>query len=59
MRERDIFLALLELPDRKARAAFLDQVCGEDTALRAGVESLLWTRESGNGFLASPLVAPL
>ena len=33
MTERDIFLALLDLPDTEARAAFLDKTCGGDSAL--------------------------
>ena len=30
MTEREIFLAVLDLPDAAARAAYLDRVCGGD-----------------------------
>ena len=41
MTERDIFLAVLDLPDAKAKTAYLDAACGGDVALRARVEALL------------------
>ncbi len=43
--EDTIFLRALDLP-HAARAAFLDEACGEDAALRARVERLLAAREA-------------
>jgi formylglycine-generating enzyme required for sulfatase activity/serine/threonine protein kinase len=56
MTERDIFLALLDLPDPAARAAFLDRACGGDGALRARVEALLRSHDEAGSFLGSPAV---
>jgi tetratricopeptide (TPR) repeat protein/tRNA A-37 threonylcarbamoyl transferase component Bud32 len=58
MTERDIFLAVLDLPDQEARAAYLDRVCGTDPALRAKVEALLRSHEAAASFLDQPAVAP-
>jgi formylglycine-generating enzyme required for sulfatase activity len=58
MTERDVFLALLDLPDPAARAAFLERACGADSALRARVEALLRSHETAGSFLGSPAVAP-
>jgi serine/threonine protein kinase len=58
MTERDIFLALLDLPDPAARASYLDQACGDDPALRARVESLLRSHADAGSFLGRPAVAP-
>jgi formylglycine-generating enzyme required for sulfatase activity len=58
MTERDIFLALLDLPDTEARAAFLDKACGGDGALRSRVESLLRAHDNAGSFLGNPAVAP-
>jgi formylglycine-generating enzyme required for sulfatase activity len=58
MTERDIFLALLDLPDPEARAARLQQACGGDPALRARVEALVRSHDRAGSFLASPAVAP-
>jgi formylglycine-generating enzyme required for sulfatase activity len=57
MTERDIFLALLDLPDPAARAAYLDRACGGDAALRARVEGLIRSHEAAGSFLATPAVA--
>ena len=35
MSERDIFLALLDLPDAAARTAYLDDACRGDATQRA------------------------
>jgi serine/threonine protein kinase len=58
MTERDIFLALLDLPDPAARAAYLDGACGGDNALRARVEALLQAHDTAGSFLEIPAVAP-
>src|SRR5437660_3852008 len=57
MTERDIFLAVLDLPDPKARAAYLDAACAGDAARRARVEALLRSHEAAGSFLAEPAVA--
>ncbi len=57
MTERDIFLAVLDLPDPAARAAYLDAACGGDAARRARVEGLLRSHEAAGSFLAAPAVA--
>jgi serine/threonine protein kinase len=59
MTERDIFLALLDLPDPAARASYLDRACEGDAELRARVEALLRSHESAGSFLGDPAVAPL
>jgi serine/threonine protein kinase len=57
MSERDIFLAVLDLHDPAARAAYLDRACGGDAALRARVEALLRSHDTAGNFLSSPAVA--
>src|SRR5262245_9060780 len=54
MSERDIFLALLDLPDPAARAAYLDEVCGGDLGRRARVKALLRSHDMAGGFLDKP-----
>jgi tetratricopeptide (TPR) repeat protein len=46
-RAKDLFLAALDRPP-EARAAYLREVCGGDTALRSEVESLLQFHEAAN-----------
>src|SRR5262249_26985759 len=58
MTERDIFLALLDLPDEAAKAAYLDRACGGNAALRARVEALIRSHENAGSFLGKPAVAP-
>jgi hypothetical protein len=58
MTERDIFLALVDLSDPVAQAAYLDTACAGSAALRAGVEALLRSHENAGIFLAHPAVAP-
>lgn len=53
-RIKAIFLEAAELPDESARAAYLDQACGGDAALRARVEALLRSHDSAGGFLGTP-----
>ena len=52
-REAALFDAAMELPP-EPRAAYLDQSCGGDTALRQRMESLLKADESRCDFLDSP-----
>ena len=59
MTERDIFLALLDLPDPADRTDYLDEVCGGNSVLRARVESLLRLHETAGSFLDVPAVAPV
>src|SRR5262245_5627046 len=58
MTEREIFLAVLDLPDPAARAAYLDGACGRDAALRDRGEALLRSHEPVGSFLGKPAVAP-
>jgi WD40 repeat protein/serine/threonine protein kinase len=58
MSEREIFIAALNQPDAAQRAAFLEQVCGADDALRARVEDLLREQEQLGSFLERPAGGP-
>ena len=58
MTEREIFLAVLDLPDAAARAEYLDGVCSGDPARRARIESLLLSHDTADSFLDSPAVMP-
>lgn len=53
----DLFDRAVELP-REGRAAFLEEACGEDAALRGEVEALLRAHDSAGQFLAEPTVLP-
>src|SRR5438552_3634845 len=48
---KSVFGRALELPDPAARAAFLAEACGGNTALRAEVEGLLNALDRAGGFL--------
>ncbi len=52
----DIYHAALEV-DREERAAFLDQACAGDEALRREVESLITSHEQSSDFIAAPALA--
>ncbi|MFL6196241.1 MAG: tetratricopeptide repeat protein [Thermoanaerobaculia bacterium] len=56
-RWREIDRLFAEALDRRVseRAAFLDEACGGDAALRAEVEALLAADESSGGFLDQPV----
>src|SRR5262249_38079898 len=54
MTERTIFMAALEIADPAERAAYLEQACGGDAALRHQVETLLAAHEREGGFLDVP-----
>src|SRR5262245_57569356 len=54
MNERALFFEALDLQDAAERAAFLDQACGGDAALRQRVEALLRCHANAGDFLARP-----
>ena len=54
MSERSIFLAALELTQPSERAAYLDQNCGTDSALRRRVEDLLAAHTASGSFMDQP-----
>src|SRR5262245_16327224 len=54
----DLFLRAAEIEAPADRRVFLDQQCGDDTVLRAQVESLLATSEKVGSFLDRPAVQP-
>src|SRR5262245_17946139 len=56
MTERTIFMAALEIADPAERAAYLEQACGGDAALRHQVETLLAAHEREGEFLDVPAV---
>jgi hypothetical protein len=58
MSEQTIFLVALD-KDLAERAAFLDEACGGDAALRRGVETLLRLHAETNAFLNVPTVEQL
>src|SRR5947209_7274759 len=49
---RQIFLAATEKPTPQERAAFLDEACAGDTALRQRVEALLRAHDEPGAFLS-------
>ncbi|MCA9177480.1 MAG: tetratricopeptide repeat protein [Planctomycetales bacterium] len=49
-----IFLAALELPVSKERAAYVTEACGADARLFARVQALLEAHEQGGSFLEKP-----
>jgi WD40 repeat protein/serine/threonine protein kinase len=50
-----IFLEVVEKPTAEERAAYLDDVCRDNDALRADLESLLRAHERSGGFLETPI----
>ncbi|MEQ8854006.1 protein kinase [Gimesia sp.] len=56
MNEQEIFIAALEIEDLQQRAAYLDQVCGEDRQLREQVAALLNETEQSGEFLGVPVL---
>jgi serine/threonine protein kinase len=56
MNERSVFLAALEIGEPAARAAYLDQACHCDPALRRGVEALLAAHGQPGSFMGRPAV---
>jgi len=53
--EREIFLEAVERATPGERAAFLDQACAHDPALRAAVEALL-RHDMEDSFMQSPVI---
>jgi len=54
MQEESIFIAALEKADAADRAAFLDQACAGDEALRERIERLLRRHEQTDSLLDPP-----
>jgi serine/threonine protein kinase len=54
MSERSIFVAALEKGDPAERAAYLDQACAGDAALRQRLERLLLAHQPADSFLEAP-----
>ncbi len=57
MNEQSLFIEALERHDPAERAAFLDQMCAGDHALRQRLERLLQRHQQDDGFLESPTPA--
>jgi len=55
---KSVFGKALELATPADRAAYLDQTCGRDAALRGEVEGLLAALGDAGGFMTHPAVAP-
>ncbi|HVC92560.1 MAG TPA: serine/threonine-protein kinase, partial [Pirellulales bacterium] len=58
VQEQSLFIEALEKEDPTQRAAFLDQVCAGDPALRQRIERLLERHQQADSFLESPAAAP-
>jgi serine/threonine protein kinase len=57
MQEQSLFIEALERDDPAERAAFLDQACAGDPALRQRIERLLKRHEQGQSSLEAPALA--
>jgi serine/threonine protein kinase len=57
MNEQTLFIEALEKHDPAERAAFLDQVCAGDPALRQRLERLLQRHQQADSFLETPTSA--
>jgi serine/threonine protein kinase/Tfp pilus assembly protein PilF len=57
MNEETLFHLALQQPDAAARAAFLDQACANQPALRARLEKLLQAHDAPVSFLDDPAMA--
>jgi serine/threonine-protein kinase len=57
MTEETLFAQALEKADPAQRAAFLDEACAGDPALRARLEALLGSHERAGSFLKPPVLA--
>src|SRR5450432_644045 len=53
-RQKELFLAALDLPSANDRAAFLAEACGRDEALRHQVEAMLEAHATPDSFLEKP-----
>ncbi|NUQ63014.1 MAG: serine/threonine protein kinase [Pirellulales bacterium] len=56
MNADDVFWGALAKSSPAERAAYLDQACGDDAALRSRVEALLQSHESAGSFLGKPVI---
>src|SRR6516165_10220505 len=56
MTEETVFVTALEKNTSSERAAYLDEACAGDTALRKRVEALLASHEGAAGFLEKPAI---
>jgi serine/threonine protein kinase/tetratricopeptide (TPR) repeat protein len=56
-RVKELFVALLDLPDAQARQAFLERECGDDAELRQRLEALLLAHENPASALERPMAA--
>jgi serine/threonine protein kinase/WD40 repeat protein len=56
-REKDIFLKALDLPSPAEQAAFLDEACGADGAMRRQIEAMLQAHSAQDSFLEKPAAA--
>ncbi len=54
-RVKELFVAVLDLPDPQARQAFLERECGDDADLRQRLEALLKAHENPASALNQPL----
>src|SRR5436309_1138508 len=54
--EKSIFHAALEKTSARERAAYLDEACQDNSALRAEVEALLQAHDRPGEFLEEPMV---
>src|SRR6185503_5337059 len=52
--EKTIFNAALQLPNAKARTAYLKEACGDDLPLRMRVEALLQDHPEVGSFMENP-----
>ena len=59
MRERDLFLAALQIPDPAGRDVYLDRECAGDVVLRAKVGVLLEAHRRAGAFLEKPAAEQL
>src|SRR5262249_40322359 len=58
MNDERIFAAALEKGDPTERAAYLDEACAGDPALRREVEALLQSHQEAGSFLEQPVLGP-
>jgi serine/threonine protein kinase/tetratricopeptide (TPR) repeat protein len=56
MNEDSVFAVALSMPTAAERAAYLDDACKDNAALRHEVEALLHAHEQAGDFLAEPIV---